>query len=357
MKTRNVFAAALLGGLGLSAATSALAEPPQGPYVAVDAGYHFPRDIPTGSFNSPDASLHNGWMVDERLGYRVNPSWRVEIEGAYRSSRIENLGANGYFRTYSAMANLIWDLLPTSKVHPFIGGGAGANFPRLQEQFGAGTALGSRDPKFAWQALGGFTFAASERVNLDLTYRYFDGGKANVNCSGACPATPIQFGHYRDHSLTVGLRYALGSMPAPPPPPPPPAPPPPPPPAPPPPPPPMAEAPPAFVAKEFIIYFPFDQSVITPEAMTVIHDAAQYAVSGHSGRIVVVGHTDSSGSAGYNQALSERRAKAAADALVSQGVPAAGLSVEWKGESDLAVQTPDGVKEPLNRRSTVNINF
>jgi outer membrane protein OmpA-like peptidoglycan-associated protein len=30
--------------------------------------------------------------------------------------------------------------------------------------------------------------------------------------------------------------------------------------------------------------------------------------------------------------------------------------VDWKGESDLAVPTPDGVKEPLNRRATININ-
>ncbi|MBV9511786.1 MAG: OmpA family protein, partial [Caulobacteraceae bacterium] len=28
-----------------------------------------------------------------------------------------------------------------------------------------------------------------------------------------------------------------------------------------------------------------------------------------------------------------------------------------KGKTDLAVQTPDGVKEPLNRRSTISINF
>jgi outer membrane protein OmpA-like peptidoglycan-associated protein len=33
------------------------------------------------------------------------------------------------------------------------------------------------------------------------------------------------------------------------------------------------------------------------------------------------------------------------------------LSVDWKGKSDLAVPTPDGVKEPLNRRATININF
>jgi OOP family OmpA-OmpF porin len=33
------------------------------------------------------------------------------------------------------------------------------------------------------------------------------------------------------------------------------------------------------------------------------------------------------------------------------------LAVDWKGESAPAVDTGDGVKEPLNRRSTISINF
>jgi OOP family OmpA-OmpF porin len=46
-----------------------------------------------------------------------------------------------------------------------------------------------------------------------------------------------------------------------------------------------------------------------------------------------------------------------ADALVGQGVNGSTLSVDWKGESMPAVATGDGVKEPLNRRSTIDINF
>jgi outer membrane protein OmpA-like peptidoglycan-associated protein len=71
----------------------------------------------------------------------------------------------------------------------------------------------------------------------------------------------------------------------------------------------------------------------------------------------VVGYTDTSGSVAYNVRLSERRAKVVADALVALGVSQSILSVDWKGKTDLAVQTPDGVREPLNRRSTITINF
>ena len=94
--------------------------------------------------------------------------------------------------------------------------------------------------------------------------------------------------------------------------------------------------------------------MITPEAQAVLQDAAKYSVDGHATKDVVVGHTDTSGSVAYNLRLSERRAKATADGLVSLGVPASNLDVSWKGKSEPAVQTGDGVKEPLNRRATIH---
>ena len=107
-----------------------------------------------------------------------------------------------------------------------------------------------------------------------------------------------------------------------------------------------------------MVYFPFDQYVLTPDAQSVITEGAQYATGEQvSSKVVVVGHTDTSGSVAYNLRLSERRAKATADQLVADGVSQTVLDVSWVGKTDLAVQTPDGVKEPLNRRSTIHIQF
>jgi outer membrane protein OmpA-like peptidoglycan-associated protein len=89
----------------------------------------------------------------------------------------------------------------------------------------------------------------------------------------------------------------------------------------------------------------------------VISEAAQYDEQGHSQHVVVVGHTDTSGSVAYNMRLSERRAKATADQLVADGVPTQTLDVQWKGKSDPAVATGDGVKEPLNRRATISVQY
>ena len=96
--------------------------------------------------------------------------------------------------------------------------------------------------------------------------------------------------------------------------------------------------------------------MLTPDAQNVVAQAAQYVAAGNTARVIVVGHTDSSGSNKYNQKLSERRAKATADALVGKGVDKAKLQVDWKGETQLAVPTGDGVKEPLNRRATISVN-
>ena len=107
-----------------------------------------------------------------------------------------------------------------------------------------------------------------------------------------------------------------------------------------------------------MVYFPFDQYVLTPDAQSVVQEAAQYATGDQaSTHVAVVGHTDTSGSVAYNMRLSERRAKATADQLVSDGVAQSVLDVSWVGKTDLAVPTPDGVKEPLNRRSTITVQF
>ena len=89
----------------------------------------------------------------------------------------------------------------------------------------------------------------------------------------------------------------------------------------------------------------------------MVSAAADYAKTGNAARVVVIGHTDTSGSAAYNIRLSERRAKTVADALAGLGVDGSKLAVDWKGEAEPAVATGDGVKEPLNRRSTIDITF
>lgn len=100
----------------------------------------------------------------------------------------------------------------------------------------------------------------------------------------------------------------------------------------------------------FLVFFNWDSSSITDAARQVITEAAEVIRNNRITRILAVGHADKSGPASYNVGLSERRAEAVEGALASQGVLADNVEVEWRGESDPLVATPDGVREPQNRR-------
>ena len=68
--------------------------------------------------------------------------------------------------------------------------------------------------------------------------------------------------------------------------------------------------------------------------------------------ILIEGHTDAVGDAGYNLALSDRRAETVALALTEYfDVPPANLITQGYGESNLKV--PTVTAEPANRRAVV----
>jgi len=122
-------------------------------------------------------------------------------------------------------------------------------------------------------------------------------------------------------------------------------------PAPPPPPTPAPSAP----AADYTVFFDFDSWTLTGEDLTVLQNAINTARSGGQSRINIVGHADTSGDAGYNQRLSEKRANVVKEALIDMGARAEAITTSGVGENDLAVATGDGVKEPKNRRAVVTL--
>jgi len=121
------------------------------------------------------------------------------------------------------------------------------------------------------------------------------------------------------------------------------------------PPPPPPPAPVETFPENFIVFFDFDRSEITPEGMTVIRSAEAAATGTPFKRIRATGHTDRSGSDRYNQALSQRRADAVKAALSDAGIQSGDIEIIARGESEPLVETDDGVREAQNRRVEILI--
>ena len=71
--------------------------------------------------------------------------------------------------------------------------------------------------------------------------------------------------------------------------------------------------------------------------------------------LMIVGHTDATGTDSYNQALSERRANAARNYLISQGVAANRINMSGRGESEPIANNEEADGRAQNRRVEVAI--
>jgi outer membrane protein OmpA-like peptidoglycan-associated protein len=99
------------------------------------------------------------------------------------------------------------------------------------------------------------------------------------------------------------------------------------------------------------VSFPFNSADLTPEARKEI-DVVAETLKLHNIKaldIVIAGHTDGIGSGGYNQGLSERRAEAVRQYLISQhGIGGNRLIAKGYGETKLRL--PSDPTNELNRR-------
>ncbi|GAB5467692.1 MAG: hypothetical protein Kilf2KO_07220 [Rhodospirillales bacterium] len=112
---------------------------------------------------------------------------------------------------------------------------------------------------------------------------------------------------------------------------------------------------PAAGPSPYTIFFAWDSDVVSPAGAVAVDNAIAAASKMGLSEYAVTGYTDTSGSAAYNLRLSLRRANSVKAALVARGVPDVNISVAGRGESDLAVPTPDGVREQANRRAVILI--
>ncbi len=103
------------------------------------------------------------------------------------------------------------------------------------------------------------------------------------------------------------------------------------------------------------LYFLLDQTVFSPESEEESKEVYQTLLKRNDSEIIISGHTDTSASNAYNDALSQRRAEKVQKDLINLGISADSIHISSEGENRLLVSTPDGTVEVLNRRVEINV--
>jgi OmpA-OmpF porin, OOP family len=369
-------------------ASAGLTAQAEGWYSRADLQYTFDGRVDHDALAAVNGKLSGNSDASELLGagigfgYGYDNGLRFEGAVGYRGGDLDvsdtiggtapgtSVNPDGTVAVMDVMINGIYDFNKDGTIRPYIGAGVGGTRIRAKASnrtVGAAPNLSATNgftdtaAGLAWQGLAGIGFKLSDRLTLDLGYKYFNAQELEFAGKHTGPDYTVD---YTDHTATIGLRYAFGVTPPPPEPQPDPQPEPQPEAQPEPPPAPPEEETIEPVAQQcsalnqqFVVYFEWDRSDLTSQASAVIDQAVANIAAGTgcaAGSVTIVGHTDTSGAPAYNEALSVRRADVVAAALSGAGITAT-IDKSGKGETALAKATNDGVREPLNRRSEVTI--
>ena len=101
--------------------------------------------------------------------------------------------------------------------------------------------------------------------------------------------------------------------------------------------------------------FDFDKAVVKPEGKRKLNELASRLLTMTVEVVVAVGHTDAIGTDAYNQKLSERRAQAVKDYLLTQKIPADRIFIEGKGEKQPVADNKTREGRAKNRRVEVEV--
>jgi len=350
MSFKKTLLAATLLSLPMAANAQGWDPRVQGFYVGLGGGANYLQGQ-SDSIGAPinrgvDVNFEWGYVGVLSAGYGFGNGLRLELEGSYRQNDVDTVKATGLgslarsvgtARSYGVMFNALYDF-NLGGVAPYVGVGAGY---QIHEHDAAGASVGSTvirtdgdEGNFAYQAIVGLGIPIAAVPGLALTAEYRFMGTLGHDIDGTVTtpgATPARFTFEADnfnHSIMFGVRYNFGRSAAP-----------------------VAAAAVAPApARTFLVFFDWNRADLTARARQIIGEAAQARSRQQVTRIEVNGHTDTSGSARYNQGLSERRAAAVAAELVRLGVPRGEIVTRGFGQSQLLVPTPDNVREPQNRR-------
>jgi outer membrane protein OmpA-like peptidoglycan-associated protein len=292
-----------------------------------------------------DLSLKTGFGGGGRVGIFLDPRWSLEFEDAeMRASRPNGLKS---VNVGILSGRLVAVPVKTGALSFLVGAGAGVSTEtNFMHSYGVDALVGAKlaisnnaalrvDGVVDWLANEKWKTYKSVRVGLSL-YRHPAVVTRTVSLITPAPAHSDSVSametrrlRERDAALRV-LRDSLANAP-------------------------VTTAPTTssttLATMEAQIHFAFDKSDLTDSAKTLLDEKVAVFRANPAMTIVMVGYTDVIGTDAYNMALGTRRAQAAKDYIVAQGIAASRVIIESKGERQQIANSEGAEGTAPNRRA------
>lgn len=156
-------------------------------------------------------TFDNGWALIGTVGYDWG-DWRIEGEGGFRQAGINPLPGcpacwiDPSLEEVSVMANAIYDIALTSKLTLSAGAGIGID----HAHFETGGGFFTDDAwNFAYQGIAGASYTISSGIELTVDYRYFRVSEPEFSDVDTFRAVWNRYDDLEEHTVTIGLRFAL----------------------------------------------------------------------------------------------------------------------------------------------------
>lgn len=108
--------------------------------------------------------------------------------------------------------------------------------------------------------------------------------------------------------------------------------------------------------RESVFHFDVDSKDLSDESKAQLRRIAQYVAADRQVQVIkVIGYADDSGRKGYNNAVSQFRAEAIEEYLLSIGIPKGKLSVTWYGALKPVARNDTDEGRAANRRVVVTL--
>ena len=220
--------------IALALTTTTLATPAGArdgsPYVGVEGGI-LRMENHDWDYSDPTLTVSKAFEIGHKRGYDIDliagydlGLLRVEGEAAYKratvddaqvnpaisdsiGATVDSFNADGRSSAFSAMLNGLIDIGgDDSRFSGYLGGGVGV--ARVRDRIilpNIDRAFTGRDSGFAYQAIAGVRYAATQNVDVGLKYRFFT--VPDVRYTVDSPSFTVDGGNWRSHSLLASLVY------------------------------------------------------------------------------------------------------------------------------------------------------